>query len=74
MNPFFVHSKRMGLQLLLIVEAVNVDGLVSGEVYAPKSIDGRREADLIYGYIHPCCAFPLSDCVIEGPPKAKYER
>lgn len=42
--------------------------LVSGEVYAPKSVDGRREADYIYGYIHPCCSFPLSDLVIEVPP------
>ena len=45
--------------------------LVSGEVYTPKSVDGRREADYIYGYIHPCCAFPLSDLVIEVPPVAK---
>lgn len=45
--------------------------LVSGEVYTPKSIDGRREADLIYGYIHPCASFPLSDLVIEVPPIAK---
>ena len=42
--------------------------LVSGEVYCPKSVDGRREADYIYGYIHPCCSFPLSDLVIEIPP------
>jgi len=42
--------------------------LISGDVYTPKSVDGRREADLIYGYIHPCCAFPLSDVVIEVPP------
>ena len=42
--------------------------LISGEIYAPKSVDGRREADLIYGYIHPCCSFPLSDLVIEVPP------
>lgn len=42
--------------------------LVSGKVYTPKSVDGRREADLIYGYIHPCCAFPLSDVVVEVPP------
>ena len=46
--------------------------LVSGDVYTPKSIDGRREADLIYGYIHPCCAFPLSDVTIEVPPMKKY--
>ena len=45
--------------------------LVSGEVYTPKSVDGRREADLIYGYIHPCCAFPLSDVTIEVPPVHK---
>lgn len=45
--------------------------LVSGEVYTPKSVDGRREADLIYGYIHPCCAFPLSDVTIEVPPVKK---
>jgi len=45
--------------------------LVSGEVYTPKSVDGRREADYIYGYIHPCCSFPLSDLVIEVPPVAK---
>ena len=45
--------------------------LVSGEVYTPKSVDGRREADYIYGYIHPCCSFPLSDLVIEVAPTAK---
>ena len=45
--------------------------LVSGEVYTPSSVDGRREADLLYGYIHPCCSFPLSDLVIEVPPVAK---
>ena len=45
--------------------------LISGEVYTPKSVDGRREADLIYGYIHPCCAFPLSDITIEVPPVRK---
>lgn len=45
--------------------------LVNGEVYTPKSVDGRREADLIYGYIHPCCAFPLSDLTIEVPPVRK---
>ena len=45
--------------------------LISGEVYTPKSVDGRREADLIYGYIHPCCTFPLSDLVIEVSPVKK---
>ena len=42
--------------------------LISGEVYCPKSVDGRREADYLYGYIHPCCSFPLTDLVIEVPP------
>ena len=42
--------------------------LISGEVYIPKSVDGRRAADKDYGYIHPCCAFPLSDIVLEVPP------
>ena len=45
--------------------------LVSGEIYTPKSMDGRREADFLYGYIHPCCTFPLSDLNIEVPPVAK---
>jgi len=38
--------------------------LVSGKVYVPKSVDGRRLADFDYGYIHPCCTFPLSDVEI----------
>jgi ferredoxin len=42
--------------------------LVSGDVYVPKTADGRRMADLEYGYIHPCCTFPLSDVVIDVPP------
>ena len=45
--------------------------LVSGEIYTPKSLDGRREADYLYGYIHPCCSFPLSDLIIEVPPVKK---
>ena len=45
--------------------------LISGEIYAPKSVDGRREADFIYGYIHPCCSFPLSDITIEVAPTIK---
>jgi ferredoxin-NADP reductase len=39
--------------------------LVSGEVYIPKSVDGRRMADFDYGYVHPCCTFPLSDVTLE---------
>ena len=39
--------------------------LVSGEVYIPASVDGRKLADHDYGYIHPCCTFPLGDVVLE---------
>ena len=42
--------------------------LISGEVYVPREVDGRRLADLQYGYIHPCCSFPLSNICIDVPP------
>ncbi|MBQ6165696.1 MAG: iron-sulfur cluster-binding domain-containing protein [Clostridia bacterium] len=42
--------------------------LTDGEVYIPESTDGRRMADKIYGYVHPCCSFPLSDVTIIVPP------
>lgn len=35
--------------------------LISGSVYNRKDGDGRRAADLEYGYIHPCSTYPLSD-------------
>lgn len=41
--------------------------LCAGKVYVPKTVDGRRLADLKYGYIHPCVTFPLSDVEIEVP-------
>lgn len=41
--------------------------LISGKVYIPKEIDGRRMADVKYGYIHPCATFGLSDLEIEVP-------
>ena len=41
--------------------------LLSGEVYVPEGIDGRRIHDKERGYIHPCCCFPLSDIVLEMP-------
>lgn len=41
--------------------------LISGEVFCPSSIDGRRKADKKFGYIHPCATFPLSDLTIEVP-------
>ncbi len=41
--------------------------LKSGKVYAPKRLENRRKADLKFGYIHPCCTFPLTDLEIEVP-------
>ena len=38
--------------------------LVSGEYYCPPDADGRRIADKKFGWIHPCCTFPLSDMEI----------
>lgn len=45
--------------------------LLSGDVYIPASVDGRRLADKEFGYIHPCCTFPLSDLAIDVPPMPK---
>ncbi len=44
--------------------------LVAGEVYVLPDDDGRREADRIFGYFHPCASYPTSDLVIEVPPEA----
>ena len=41
--------------------------LISGEVFIPEKGDGRRYADVMYGYMHPCASFPLSDLVVEVP-------
>ena len=46
--------------------------LLSGDVYIPASVDGRRLADKEFGYIHPCCTFPLSDLAIDVPPMPKH--
>lgn len=42
--------------------------LLRGDVYIPEDTDGRRMADKQFGFIHPCCTFPLSDLVIDVPP------
>lgn len=39
--------------------------LVSGTVFLPEGTDHRREADMKFGYIHPCCTYPTSDIVIK---------
>ena len=41
--------------------------LISGDVFIPELEDSRRMADKQYGYIHPCCAFPISDLEIVVP-------
>lgn len=41
--------------------------LISGKIYAPKDIDGRRIADHTFNWIHPCASYPLSDIVLEVP-------
>lgn len=41
--------------------------LLSGEVFIPEEVDGRRLADKDFGYVHPCCAFPLSDVSLDVP-------
>ena len=39
--------------------------LVSGDVFVPSNTDGRRIADIKFGYIHPCSTYPMSDIVIK---------
>ena len=41
--------------------------LLSGKVYVPKNLEFRRQADFIFGCIHPCCSFPLTDLVLNVP-------
>ena len=39
--------------------------LISGDVFIPRSADGRRMADIKFGWIHPCCSYPVSDLKLE---------
>jgi Flavodoxin reductases (ferredoxin-NADPH reductases) family 1 len=41
--------------------------LIKGDVFIPKTEDGRREADKQFGFIHPCSSFPLTDLEIVIP-------
>lgn len=41
--------------------------LIKGKVYIPQTVDGRRLADKEFGFIHPCCTFPISDVTIDVP-------
>lgn len=48
--------------------------LIAGDVWMPKSMDKRRQADAVYGYIHPCCSYPLGDLELEIFPPATKEK
>ena len=41
--------------------------LVSGDVYIPEDADGRRAADKKFGWVHPCCSYPVSDVTLDVP-------
>ena len=41
--------------------------LIEGQVYCPKQLEFRRMADKQFGFIHPCCSFPLTDLVLDVP-------
>lgn len=41
--------------------------LLSGTVYVPEENEGRRFTDIEFNYVHPCCTFATSDCVLEVP-------
>lgn len=38
--------------------------LLSGKVFIPKELDRRQQADDKFGFVHPCCSYPLSDLEI----------
>ena len=39
--------------------------VISGDYFVPKVGDGRRMADIKFGYVHSCKAYPLSDMTIK---------
>ena len=39
--------------------------LLEGEVFVSPENDGRREADKLFGYFHPCSSYPISDLEIK---------
>lgn len=41
--------------------------LVEGKVHIPAGTDGRRLADIKFGWIHPCCSYPISDVILDVP-------
>ncbi len=76
-KEFFAASKNTVLRILE-AEGINPPSrcrggecgfchskLLKGEVFIPKELDKRREADEKFGFIHPCCSYPLRDLEIE---------
>jgi len=43
--------------------------LAEGDVFIPDYLDKRRMADVLAGYIHPCCSYPLGDLTLEVWPE-----
>ena len=41
--------------------------LLTGDIWVSPHSDGRRHADIKFGYFHPCASFPLSDLEMELP-------
>ena len=41
--------------------------LIEGDVFIPEDVDGRRAADKLLGYVHPCASFAISDLYLEVP-------
>jgi len=41
--------------------------LAGGEIYVSPENDRRRQADLKFGWFHPCSSYPRSDLIIEVP-------
>jgi len=39
--------------------------VLEGNVYIPGSADYRRISDARYGYIHPCCCYPVTDLTLK---------
>lgn len=42
--------------------------LIGGEYFVNEENEHRRKADVKFGYIHPCCTYPLSDMELDVPP------
>lgn len=69
---FACTATKNGLKTLLIERNVLPGGcatsFVRGRFEYESSLhelDKRRQADSKYGFIHPCCSYPLSDLEIE---------